>query len=79
MTAGALPAPVRRYLRRPLWWAAVGFLAAAIGLAVDVEAATRERAARPRFLAVDGAVGDRYRRGPDVPVVYDNPVTGQRL
>ena len=79
MTAGALPAPVRRFLRRPLWWAGVALLAAAVGLAVDVEAAARERAARHRFLAVDGAVGERYRRGPDVPVAYDNPVTGQRL
>jgi len=30
-------------------------------------------------VAVEGSVSERYRRGPDVPLVYDNPVTGQRL
>lgn len=79
MTTGALPAPVRRYLRRPLWWAGLALVVAAAGVATDVEAASRERASRRRAVAVEGSVSDRYRAGADVPVVYDNPVTGQRL
>ncbi|MCA1683982.1 MAG: hypothetical protein LC708_02490, partial [Actinobacteria bacterium] len=79
VTGGALPAPVRRHLRRPLWWAGVALLAACAGLAVDVEAASRERSLRRRALAVEGTVSERYRRGPDVPVAYDNPVTGEHL
>jgi len=79
VTTGALPAPVRRYLRRPLWWAALALVLAAVGLATDAEAASRERASRRRALTVGGSVSERYRRGTQVPVVYDNPVTGQRV
>jgi hypothetical protein len=79
VTTGALPAPVRRYVRRPLWWGALALAAAGVGLVTDVEAAGRERASRRGALAVAGSVSERYRGGPDVPVTYENPVTGQHL
>lgn len=77
MSPAGPPPAVRRHLRQPLAW-----LAPAVGLVLalvlaDVQAAGREKRERSSALRLDGVVEGSYRRGPDVPLRYRNPVTAQ--
>jgi hypothetical protein len=73
------PPSVRRYLRRPLWW--TGFALVLVGAltALVLADARRGDAALARGPRAEGTVGDAYRGGSEVPVSYDNPVTGERV
>jgi hypothetical protein len=74
-----LPGPVRAHAARPLAWLAAGIVLAALVTASRVGDARADRRDAEAALRVDGRVADGPRRGADIPVVYRNPVTGQRI
>ncbi len=75
MAKGSRPAPVRRFLRTPLWW----FLAFLVPVAVALYVVYTDERVPDDAVRVSGTVSQSYEDGHSVPVTYRHPVTRQQV
>ncbi|MDP9072003.1 MAG: hypothetical protein M3N68_12145 [Actinomycetota bacterium] len=79
MSGGGRPAPVRRHLRLPLWWAGLALVATGAFHLASVHGARTDGERAPRALPSEGTVEPGYAGGRQVPVRYHNTITGEQV